>query len=182
MGILTILFLLAIALFLGYKISSSQLSGILLIAFALVFIFMARDVKKVGVRMVLFTAVNAAFTISLFKYNITHFNSVAAEQSIFYFFILLYFFLSAYFRHGENPFGFLKKPRFFLQSSANGAGGILQSFAYVFAPASVILAAERSTAVFWATLSGNIYFQEKSFWLKAGLMSMIVAGVILLAR
>lgn len=180
--ILTIPLLLSIDLFLGYKISSSQLAGIFLIALTFAFVFVARDIKKAGVKLVLFTTANAAITISLFKYNITHFNSVAAEQVIFYFVILMYFFLSARFRSGENPFSFLRKPRFFLQSSANGVGGILQSFAYLFAPASVIVAAERSTAVLWSVLSGNIYFREKNFWLKVALMGGIIVGIILLAR
>jgi len=179
--IITIPLLLSIDLFLGYRISSSQFAGIFLIALTLAFVFMSRGVSKVGIKLILFTAMNAAITLSLFKYDITHFNSVVAEQSIMYFVLLLYFFLSAYFRTGENPLLFLKKPRFFLQSSSNGAGSILQSFAYSFAPASVIIAAERSTAVLWSTLSGNLYFGEKNFWLKAGLMSMIIAGIILLA-
>lgn len=179
---ITIPLLLSIDLFLGYHISSSQLAGVFLIGSTLLFIFMARGVNKIGIRLIIFTAINAALTLSLFKYDITHFNSVVAEQSIIYSFLLIYFFSSAYWKAGENPLVFLKKPLFFIQSSSNGFGGILQSFAYSFAPASVIITAERSSAVLWSVLSGNIYFKEGGFLVKIAALVFLVAGIVLLTR
>lgn len=179
---LTIPFLFGVDFFLGYRLSAMQVIGMGLIAVTLLVVFGSRDVKKTGIGLVLLTALNAVITLSLFKYDITHFNSVEAEQFLVCVAILIYFFLAAYFRNRENPFLFFQKPAFFIQSISGGAGEIVQSFAYAFAPASVILAAGRSSAVLWSVLSGNLYFREQHLPLKVGLLFVTVAGLILLTR
>ncbi|KKS95476.1 hypothetical protein A3B05_03025 [Candidatus Giovannonibacteria bacterium RIFCSPLOWO2_01_FULL_43_160] len=82
--------------------------------------------------------------------------------------------------HKENPLASLKNPLFFVQASTSGAGGVLGSFAYAFASASVITAAQRSFAVLWSMLSGNFYFNERQMKQKIFSLALIVLGLILL--
>lgn len=179
---LTIPLLLGVDFFLGYQLSRTQIIGMGVIAITLLAVFASRDIKKAGIGLVVLTALNAVITLSLFKYDITHFNSVETEQLLVSAAVLVYFFFAAYFRSKENPFLFLRKPIFLIQSISDGAGGIIQSFAYAFAPASVILAAGRSSAVLWSVLSGNRYFREQHLLLKVGLLFVTIAGLILLTR
>ncbi|MEK7560318.1 MAG: hypothetical protein AAB522_03410, partial [Patescibacteria group bacterium] len=67
-----------------------------------------------------------------------------------------------------------------LQSATSGAGSVAMSFAYVFAPASVIVTAKRSFMIFWSILSGSIYFHEKRIVLKFIAMAFLISGIILL--
>jgi drug/metabolite transporter (DMT)-like permease len=52
----------------------------------------------------------------------------------------------------------------------------------VYAPASVITAAMRASAVLFSIISGKFYFREKRFTLKAVLFLIIVLGIVLLTR
>lgn len=177
--VLTIPLLLTVDIFLGYKIEISQLIGLTLIALALVFFFLKKNFDKKGAWLTLFTTVNAVATISLYKYNISHFNSIEAEQSLVYLVLMAYFFLTAYFISKENPFRLLIKPVFFWQSTGQGIGGILESFAYAFAPASLILGAKRASSVAWAVLSGGTYFKETRMAAKISCLILIIIGIIL---
>lgn len=177
---LTIPLLLSVDVFLGYALRPGQIFGLGLIILTLLFAFRGTKINKAGSWLVLFSAVNAVFTISLYKYDITHFNSVEAEQLIVYLVLMAYFFLTAQIFGRENPFCFLAKPVFFGQASANGLASLLCSFAYKFAPASIVLAAVRSAAVGWTVISGRIYFEEKHFTLKSLILILLIAGIVLL--
>jgi hypothetical protein len=177
---LTIPLLVLVDLILGYKINNFQIAGLGLIIITLFFIFIGKDIKKKGAGLVLFTAINAVITLSLYKYDITHFNSVAAEQSIINLLILLYFLLAANIFTKENPFRFLTKPIFFAQSAADGVASLLIGFAYKFAPASIILACVRSTSVFWTVVSGGLYFRERHIAVKLMILVLLAVGIILL--
>jgi len=166
--------------FLGYVISPQQAIGIGIIITSLFIAFMNHGIKRKGLGYLLFATINAVFTISLFKYNISNFNSVVAEQLLIQLFLVIYFFFFAYHFAGENPILFLKKRAFFAQSAAQGVGSILDSFAYSFAPASIILAAKRSSAILWATFSGNIYFKERHLIFKLLLWPILVVGILFL--
>lgn len=178
--IITIPLLLTIDIILGYTIGAKQEIGIILIVASLIFIFFNHGIKKIGAGLVLFTAINSAFTISLFKYNISHFNSVEAEQSIMHLILMVYLFVMAFFVAKENSLKTLKKPLLFLQSSCMGLAGAAGSFAFSFAPTSIINTAERSSSVLFAALSGNIYFHEKHFLIKIVSLILIILGLILL--
>jgi drug/metabolite transporter (DMT)-like permease len=117
----------------------------------------------------------------LYKYDITHYNSVAAEQTIIYLASLAFFWLMAIIKDKENPFSFLKKRIFCFQSLINVIPGFLNSYAYVFAPASIILSAYRSSSVFWSVVSGRFYFHEKHFLIKIICLILLAGGIILLA-
>lgn len=178
---ITLPLLLVVDFVLGYKIGFFPVIGIVVIIAALSLIFLSKGVRKKGIGFIVFSAVNAVATISLFKYDITHFNSVSAEQFFIYLILLFCFSLLAVFRAKENPFVFLTKPVFFLQSASTGIGGVIESFSYNFGAASVITAAKRSSAIFWSFLSGRMYFKEKNFLLKFFILLLVVAGLILLS-
>lgn len=179
--IITIPLLLAVDVALGYTVSTIQMFGIGLIALSLVFLFINHGIKRNGALLVLFTAFNAVATVSLYKYDITHFNSVEAEQSIVMIVLLAYCFILARMRECENPLAFLLQPIFFIQSLTKGIAGVILSFAYLFGPASIIITAKRASLILWAMLSGNIYFHEKRFAVKAISLLLILVGLSLLA-
>lgn len=126
-------------------------------------------------------ALNAALTISLYKYNITHFNSVTAEQLLVSAVLVLYFYLLMVFKTKENFAALIKQPLVLVQSISFGLASVIESLAYLFAPASIILCAKRSGAVLWSTLAGKLYFKEQNLVLKLALVLGIVAGLVLLA-
>ena len=180
--IITIPLLLFVDVALGYTLTMPQIVGISLIVVSFLILFAHGGLRWKGAGLVLFTAVNAVVTISLFKYNITNFNSVEAEQSIISIVLMGYFYLMARFYTKERPFSYLAKPVFFAQSFAMGIGSALLPFAYLFAPASVITSAKRVGAILVSTLSGNIYFKEKRFAVKLVAFTLMAASIVLLTR
>ncbi len=179
--ILTLPLLLIVDIFLGYEVSTSQMLGIVIIFVSLIFLFLNHGIKKKGARYVLFTAVGAVATISLYKYNITHFNSVVAEQFLSHLVLLVYFsFLSVHKKH-EHPLLKLKKPLLLGQSFAAALASTLASFAYLYAPASVITSAKRSTAIMWSLISGRKIFHEKHILIKLVGFVILSVGIVLLA-
>lgn len=177
---LTIPLLLAADLALGYGVSTPQMLGMGII-FCTIFVLLSYEhFKTKGLFLLLFTAVNAAITISLFKYDITHFNSVASEQSIISVVLMLYFFILAVVRAHENPVRLLFKRAFFVQAVSGGLGSVFNSYAYSFAPASIITTASRAFSVLFSILSGKIYFKERGFVIKLLLFCAIAGGLLLL--
>ncbi len=177
----TIPLLVIIDIALGYSVGGLKILGIAIIMAALLITFMDGSIKKAGLGFVLFSAANAAITLSLYKYNITNFNSVVADQLIIIAILVAYFFCGALWRRRENPFRWLAKPVFFTQSFAQGLGVIVESFAFSFAPASIITAAKRSTAALWAVGFGKVYFKEKGFGVKLAVVGLLSLGIALLA-
>lgn len=177
--ILTIPLLLLVDLALGYAITLPQIFGISFITIALTFLLLERGLSGRGKMLSLLTAVLAAGTISLYKYNIEHFNSVAAEQGLMYLIVLAALIIGARIRLGENVFKYLFKPVFLFQSLAAGVGGVLMSFAYTLAPASIIAAAKRPFEVLGSIASGQIRFHEKHLAIKLLAFLLILAGVLL---
>lgn len=177
----TIPLLFAVDMFLGYSIGSSQMFGLGVIVSGLFFLFMNRSIDKKNIGYAIFTSINAVFTISLYKYDISHFNSVVGEQLVMGAFLAILSLAAAFYFTKENPFRFLMKPVFLLQSATSGLSGTLTSFAYGFGPASVILAATRSSSVLCAIVSGNHYFHEKHVILRLAIFAVLAGGLVLLA-
>ena len=126
------------------------------------------------------SALTAVATISLYKYDVTHYNSVAAEQGIAIFILMLFFFTMAFFVSKENPFRYLRHRVYLTQSLLMGIDSVLMSFAFSLGTPSVVTAAKRALAILFATLSGNIYFHEKKLWIKILALILITAGLFLL--
>lgn len=177
---ITIPLLLIVDVVLGYQIGTRHVIGMGLIFFTLVLLFLNHRIKNKGVGLVLFTSLNAVITISLYKYNITYFNSVVGEQLVIHSVLLIYFFILSWIKAKEHPFRMLKKKIFFLQSASEGLGSVLMSFAFMFAPASVILAAKRALAIFWSIISGQKLFQEHHVIIKLLAFALLVVGIVLL--
>ncbi|OGZ97517.1 MAG: hypothetical protein A2676_01225 [Candidatus Sungbacteria bacterium RIFCSPHIGHO2_01_FULL_51_22] len=178
---ITIPLLLVVDLFLGYAFDKMQIIGIALILATFVILFVSRGISKDGVWLTVLSSVNAVIPISFFKYDITYYNSVEAEQAFMLAILLCYFLAADLLRSRENPFRFFLKPVFFAQSAAHGVAIVLHGFAYLFAPAAVIASAGRSSAIFWSVVSGNRIFKEDHIILRSVLLVLSVAGVILLA-
>lgn len=179
--ILTMPFLLVVDFLLGYRISGWQLAGIGIIILSLILLFSYQGIKKPGAWLSFGTAILAVATISLYKYDITYFNSVAAEQTIIHLVLLIFLLPMAFFKAKENPFSFFKQKVFCFQSLLNVVPSFLNSYAYAFAPASIILSAYRSSAVFWSVVSGRVYFHEKHFLIKMLCLILLIGGIMLLA-
>ncbi|MEK7084660.1 MAG: hypothetical protein AAB932_05490 [Patescibacteria group bacterium] len=158
--ILTLPLLLFFDIILGYDMSIFQYAGVLLMGVVLAWLLFNHGIEKRGSGLVLSTAFLAVVTLSLFKYDITHFNSVVAEQLIVHCFVTCFFGIMTVSVARENPFVFFRNRVLLLQSVASGVAGLLESFAYQYAPASVVTAAKRAGGVLWSILGGRMYFHE----------------------
>ncbi len=175
--VLTIPFLLLVDVFLGYNISTNQMLGISAIVVALLFLFMNHGLSRKGKLLSLLTALLAVGTISLYKYNITNFNSVEGEQIVMHAIILIALVLTAWIKKNENVFRTLTNKTFILQSVAGGLASVFISFAYVFAPASIITTAKRSLEILTSMIFGHSYFHEKHFGVKLTAFLLTVFGL-----
>jgi drug/metabolite transporter (DMT)-like permease len=176
---LTIPLLLIADFLIGYSVSYYQIIGIAIIVFLVAFASVSKKIEKKGVWLVLVSAILPVATLSLYKYDISHFNSVEAEQIILMVILLVFFFVMALTKAKENPLVFLTRPIFFLQAAMSGLSSI-GSFAFLFAPPSVVIATLRGSAVLFSTLSGDFYFREKKPLLKLLLALGIIAGLLFL--
>ena len=177
---LTIPLLLVVDVVLDYSVTPIQMVGVGIIFVTVFLLLFYERFHAKGLFLVLFTAVNAVATLSLYKYDITHFNSVETEQVLVKLVLLIYFFVLAVVVARENPFTFLRKRAFLAQASASGFASSFASYAYVFAPASVITAALRATAVLFSVVSGKFYFKEKHILIKVLAVCGVLVGLFLL--
>lgn len=179
----TIPILLAIDLLLvKAPISGWQIIGIIAIVFALMILSMNHGIDKKGLAFTILSTVNGAATLTLFKYNITHFNTVEGEQFAMYTVLMIYLIISAWKLHRERPWQLLKKPIFAAQSATYGAGIVLDSFAYTFAAASIITVMKRALSVLWSVLAGHFVFKEQSLLVKLLCFAIAAFGIILLTK
>jgi hypothetical protein len=176
----TIPLLLIIDLFLGYSIWLSPIIGIIIITITLCILWFRKELNKKGIGRVIACTVNAALTISLFKYDISHFNSIAAEQLFINIILLISFFIFDRIKFRENPILFLKKRIFLWQSLAVWIGGVIESFAYNYGAASIITTAKRWLAILWSIITGKMYFKEKHIVFKILILIPLLVGVIFL--
>lgn len=179
--IFTIPLLLFVDLALGYPLTTSQIVGASILTVSVLLLLFNHGLRTRGIGFVLFSAVNAVVTLSLFKYNITHFNSVEVEQGIIQVILLVYFAAMVWRTKGQNPLRLLLKPLFFFQSLSQAVGGVLVSFGYNFVPASVAASIERPTSVFFSLVSRNRYFHEKKLAQKLVAFLLLLLGFAFLA-
>jgi len=177
---LTLPLLLAVDIALGYDVTGWQMAGVATIVGSLLLLFLNHGLSKPGSLFTLVAAVNAVATLSLFKYDVTYFNSVEMEQVIVSTATTV-FLLGLALAARQNPIALLKQPIYLLQILLSGGAATFMSFAYLFAPASVITAGRRSLAVLWAVTSGKLYFRETHIVLKLICFALVCAGVIMLA-
>lgn len=178
--ILTIPLLLLVDISLGYKIGIWAILGIFIIVVSLIFLFINHGINKKGIGFVLFSSVNAVATISIYKYLITYYNSVAAQQIISSIFLLIFLYLMSIWKYKENPFTYLLKRKFLFESLFIGIGSVFVSIAYLYAPASIIASGKRAFSILWSVISGNKIFHEKHLFIKIISFLLIIIGLALL--
>jgi len=171
--------LLIVDLGLGYAIPALRLWGVVAIIVGLLFLFLNHGISKRGALLSLFSAVNAVITISIFKYDITYFNSVAVEQCLVIFAIVVYFWILSR-RTRQYPLRLLRERRYWSQFVLSMIDTTATSFAYVFAAASIITSARRAMAVLWAIASGELYFHERHVVIKLISFAFVAGGIGLL--
>lgn len=176
--LLSIPLLLVVDIVLGYRLTLVQIAGVVIMFFALTLAFHHNPSGKKGAWLVVLSAFLSVGTVSLYKYDITHYNSVAIEQSIVLGTILAFFYLRGW--RGRSPFKLLLRPLSGTQALMSGLGSVLGSFAISFAPASVVVALRRTFALFWAVIFGQAYFHEHSLKRKAYSFGFTVVGIALL--
>ncbi len=180
--VISIPLLLMVDVFLGYTLNLNQIIGIGILITGMIIALTDKTVNKKGLPILILSALNAVITISLYKYNITHFNSFVGEQLIMSGGLLLLVTSYIIFKEKNNPFKMLLKKKLFSQSFLEGAAGVVASLAYTFLPASVILAITRAASVFWATIFGKFYFKEKNILHKAVIVLIIIIGFMFLIK
>ncbi|MBL8158093.1 hypothetical protein JNK62_00970 [bacterium] len=173
----TIPLLLAADLALGYPLSINQVFGVSLIVIALLILLLNHGLSRRGKLLSLMSAICAVGTITLYKYNITYFNSVEAEQTLMHVFLLVAIAAAAKLQTGEDVTRRMFKPVFFAQSLLAGVATMLFSFAFLFAPASVITAVKRSLEILGAIVFGRKYFHEKHVLLKLLACALVAGGI-----
>lgn len=179
---LTIPLVLGIELALGTALLPSQIAGVTALFFALAVLGMNHALDGKGMRLALLSACISAITLSLFKYDITHYNSVAAEQLLATVIVWLYFLGYAIVKLRENPFRLLRTRRILSESAASGVANLIGSFAYSFAPAAVIVATQRATGVAFSIVAGALRFHERHIGEKFLVLGLTVLGIVLLVR
>lgn len=180
---LSIPLLLIADLFLGYTVTPLQIAGIVLVLVTIGFLVAENTGHRQGTVVAVLASLNAVVTISLYKYNITRFNSVEAEQTLMYGFLLCYFFFVSLVFARTNPIAVAWKEKMFLaQGGAQAVGSAFQSFAILFGSASVIIAAKRASGVLAGVIAGKRYFKEEQVFMKILLGVLLIAGLVLLMR
>lgn len=179
--VITVPLLLGVDLALGYSISTPKIIGICTILAGFGVLYAAHGIRFKGAGYALGSSLLAVITISLYKYDITHYNSVVAEQGLMSLIIMVFYFFMSRVFFQENPFRLLATPVIFIQSFSSGVGSVFGSFAYLFAPASVILTANRCFSLLTSIVAGNLYFKEKHFAVKCVCFIFMAVGIGLLA-
>jgi hypothetical protein len=174
---LTIPLLLVADFMLGYALEITQVAGVSLMVVAFLFLFFNHGLSRKGKLLSLVSAMIAVATITLYKYNITHYNSVEAEQTYMHVILLVAIIAAAKIRAHENVFWYLTQPLFITQSVLSGFASVFMSFAYVFAPASIIMAAKRAFEVLASIGAGRAVFKEKHLSVKLTGFSLLLLGV-----
>jgi len=179
--ILTIPFLVVADIALGFNISWLEILGMGVILTTVLTMLSTRTLRTAGAWHVAGGSLLAVFTISLYQYNITNFNSIAGEQLMMYACLGTYLGIASVYTTRKNPLRHLKRPRVAIRAISGGLASVMISFAFLFAPSSIITTAKRTSAILWAILSGNRFFHEQHIGAKLAGLGMLSISLIMLA-
>lgn len=177
---LTLPFLLVVDVALAYRIDTLQIVGMMLIVLALFLLFMNHGFSRKGAWMTVGTACLAVVTVSLYKYNVTHFNSPEVEQLIAHTALLIFFGLMSMGVERSHPFALFRRPVCLAQAGLSAVGFLLTSFSFLYAAPSVLMTANRASGLFAAIFLGRAVFHEKKLLLKVSAAGLISVGFLLL--
>ncbi|MBT4936419.1 EamA family transporter [Candidatus Peregrinibacteria bacterium] len=130
-----------------------------------------------GWKLTLFTACNAVFTISAFKYSIHYYqNSFEIDQFIITMGIAIFWFLNNKKKHNT----LCKKETYklmFLFFLSGAIATYLISWSYVLLNASVATALKRAGEMIFALIFGILFFHEKKWKQKIIFIVILSIGV-----
>lgn len=181
--ILTIPLLVIADIILWYTFTTYSLIWIWIILFS--FIGFNTKIKTIDFTwwyFVLFTAINAVFTISLYKYSITEYwNSVEIDQFIMLLWILIFFVLYNYKNHKCCALNLItKEKQFLLQWLTIWISTLLISYSYLYLNASEATAVKRAWEMFWAIIAWTIFFKEENIIKKLIFAFCIIAWLVIM--
>jgi len=180
--VLTIPLLLVADIFLlSTNISMQQYLGIAVIILTSLWMFRHNGKDRKGMWVVLAGSLNAVITLSLYKYHIQYFNSVAGEQLVVGAGTMIGLFLIERFRYKRNPFSSLKEKIVLKEMAFLGTAAVMISYAYSFLAISVVTALNRALAIVWSVMFGHKYFHEDHFKEKIFGVLGFVIGIVLLS-
>lgn len=177
---ITIPLLLLVDIALGYGITLVQVAGIALLFAGIGALFIRSKKSNRGAKYLIAMSLIGVITTSLYKYNITNYNSVAAEQLVVVVFIMVFFSLLAALHRKPQPITLLFKKNTGLQSLSSGLGVAIESFAFLLAPPSIVIAFKRGFALLWSIFFGHKWFHEHKLALKLRAASLAIAGLALI--
>lgn len=182
--ILTIPLLLLVDIMLGYQLSNAQFAGIGIIAAALLAYFGTGHVKGKGMYLALYSSVLSVVTISIFKYDVSHYNTPGVVQLLASLAVaIIYGVRVLCSKHDRKLLGHMKDhPLLGLTLLAQAASSALISYAYALAPASLVLALSRASAVIWSLISGVFYFHEHKVVRKAFVCAVLAVGLLVMVN
>lgn len=151
----------------------------LIIASILVLMRFDRKSHK-GAAWVLAVASLSALTTTIYKYDITNFNSVAAEQIISLTCITIYFLVMSKIKTSFKHWRYALSPSGIVQSSSMGICSLIASYAYSLAPASVVVSMLNGSTIVWGTVFGRAYFHERGMKVKVLASCLVITGLALL--
>lgn len=176
----TVPLLLIVDAVIGYNIQPLQYVGIVLIIFTLYLLYKKDGFSRQGIGWVIAATINAAVAISLYKYSITYYNSVAAHHFVSGVFVMTFITWLCRKHNHPHPVTLLKDKVMFSQFASVAFGSIIDSFSYLFAPASIIVTAKRCASALFTILAGNFYFHEGRFAVKLAALLILCVGMVFL--
>ncbi len=177
---LTIPIIITIDSFSGVAISGVKIFAMILMFASAAWLYRNHGIERRGSLITLFTAVNAAITISLFKIILNMGTSVVAAQIILISTATIVLSLWA-FRHTTKKKINSHANVLTLQSLSYGLAAIIGSYALVWAPASIVTTASRAADVLWSIVFGKAVFHERHVREKIFTGAVIAVGLIILA-
>lgn len=179
MRTLTIPLVLATDVILGYHLTQLQIAGVCVLFTGLAATLYHNADGRRGSGLGILVAFLAATSATLYKWDISHYNSVTGEQIVIYTSVLVFFYAISII-NGTSPIKLLLRPATGVQSISNGLGLAIESFAFSFAPASVVVALKRTLAVVWSILFGHRFFHEQKVKKKMVAGAVLAVGLALL--
>lgn len=180
--ILTIPLLLVVDMILGYSISNGQLFGIGIIAASLLAYFGVEHLKAKGSHLAIFSAILSVVTISIYKFDVSNYNTPAVVQLLSSSALAIIYGIRALLSKKDRALlSRLKQhPMLGFVFASEAISSTILSYAYTLAPASLILSLSRASAVVWSLLSGVFYFHEKKVLKKVFFCAVLAVGLIVM--
>jgi hypothetical protein len=178
--VVTIPLLLLADVILGYSISTLEVVGIGIIIVTTLLLIGSHTIRREGMWHIIAASLLAVITVSVYKFNITYYNSVQGEQLTMTCLLTIYLGIAAVVTTKKNPLRHFKRPQVIIQSFSTGVNSIITSIAFIYAAASIIMTARRASAILWSILAGKLVFNEQKLSYKFAALGAMCFGLYLL--